>query len=240
LALPTAELIDTIIQGLKKEGGFTLPSFGTFTVKKTKARKAAHPRTGEPVKVKAGRVIQFRASPNLQNAVIASDDRMAQHGRPADHPPPPVTPANTESPGVPPSAFTPGPRARALLNGVKIAEQDLRSAGGAYDLAQVQLLMHGISRQRIEQLVRDKALLAVPGPSNRRRYPAFQFNPDGTIIDGLQKLQETLNFSSPWSLLNFLVNPDDHLSHERPIDVLRRGDISLVLESARRIGIQGA
>ena len=42
------------IRELKKSGKFTLPSFGTFTVRKTKARKGLNPRTGEAIKVKAG------------------------------------------------------------------------------------------------------------------------------------------------------------------------------------------
>ncbi len=62
-------LIDAIVRQLKKDGGFTLPSFGTFTVRKTKARKAMNPRTGEPVKVKAGKTVRFKASPNLKKAV---------------------------------------------------------------------------------------------------------------------------------------------------------------------------
>jgi DNA-binding protein HU-beta len=64
-----ADLINAIVKELKKEGGFTLPSFGTFTVKKTKARKALNPRTGEPVKVKAGKTVRFKASPTLKKVV---------------------------------------------------------------------------------------------------------------------------------------------------------------------------
>ena len=63
------QLIAAIVRDLKKEGGFTLPSFGTFRVTKTKARKALNPRTGEPVKVKAGKTVRFKASPNLKKAV---------------------------------------------------------------------------------------------------------------------------------------------------------------------------
>jgi DNA-binding protein HU-beta len=63
------ELIEAIIREMKKNGGFTLPSFGTFSVRKTKARKAMNPRTGEPVKVKAGKTVRFKASPNLKKAV---------------------------------------------------------------------------------------------------------------------------------------------------------------------------
>jgi DNA-binding protein HU-beta len=63
------DLIEAIIKTLKKDGGFTLPSFGTFTVRKTKARKALNPRTGESVKVKAGKTVRFKASPNLKQSV---------------------------------------------------------------------------------------------------------------------------------------------------------------------------
>jgi DNA-binding protein HU-beta len=62
-------LVDSIVHQLKTTGGFTLPSFGTFTVKKTKARKALNPRTGEPVKVKAGKTVRFKASPSLKKDV---------------------------------------------------------------------------------------------------------------------------------------------------------------------------
>ena len=64
-----ADLTKAIVREMKKEGGFTLPSFGTFTVVKTKARKALNPRTLEPVKVKAGRTVRFKASPKLKKAV---------------------------------------------------------------------------------------------------------------------------------------------------------------------------
>ena len=64
-----ADLIEAIVKDMKKEGGFTLPGFGTFTVRKTKARKGINPRTGEAIKVKAGKTVRFKASPNLKAAV---------------------------------------------------------------------------------------------------------------------------------------------------------------------------
>ncbi|MFT9383117.1 MAG: HU family DNA-binding protein [Acetobacter orientalis] len=63
------DLVGAVVAELKQKGGFTLPSFGTFTVHKTTARKALNPRTGEPVKVKAGKTVRFKASPNLKKAV---------------------------------------------------------------------------------------------------------------------------------------------------------------------------
>ncbi len=63
------DLVGAIVKELKKEGRFTLPSFGTFVVRKTKARKGLNPRTGESIKVKAGRTVRFKASPTLKKAV---------------------------------------------------------------------------------------------------------------------------------------------------------------------------
>jgi DNA-binding protein HU-beta len=63
------ELMEAIIRELKKNGKFTLPSFGTFTVRKTKARKGVNPKTGEAVKVKAGKTVRFKSSPSLKKMV---------------------------------------------------------------------------------------------------------------------------------------------------------------------------
>ena len=64
-----ADLIEAIVHELKKNGRFTLPSFGTFIVRKTKARKGLNPRTGESIKVKAGKTVRFKASPTLKRTV---------------------------------------------------------------------------------------------------------------------------------------------------------------------------
>jgi DNA-binding protein HU-beta len=63
------DLMMAIIGELKKSGGFTLPTFGTFTVRKTKARRGLNPRTGESIRVKAGKTVRFKASPTLKRSV---------------------------------------------------------------------------------------------------------------------------------------------------------------------------
>ncbi len=63
------ELMAAIVREMKREGGFTLPSFGTFRVAKTKARMGVNPQNGEPVRVKAGKTVRFKASPKLRGAV---------------------------------------------------------------------------------------------------------------------------------------------------------------------------
>jgi hypothetical protein len=137
-------------------------------------------------------------------------------------------------------AFEPSSRAKALLNGVKIAQNDLRESGGAYDLDQVRILMNGISRQMVDRKVREGSLLAVPGPSNRRAYPTVQFTRDGTVVPGLKAVYDALPTENPWAVLNFLVSPDPRLNGRKPIDLLKSGEINLVVEAARRMGHQGS
>ena len=138
------------------------------------------------------------------------------------------------------AAYAPDARSLAILEGVRMAQEDLREAGGAYDLDQVRTLMHGVSRQAVDKRVQEGSLLAVPGPSNRRSYPTLQFNSDGTVVDGLKAVSEALPTRNPWTILNFLAQPDDRLSGRKPIDVLKEGKINLVVEAAQRIGQQGA
>ncbi len=63
------DLMGAIVKELKKTGRFTLPSFGTFLVRKTKVRKGLNPRTGESIRVKAGKTVRFKASPTLKKGV---------------------------------------------------------------------------------------------------------------------------------------------------------------------------
>jgi DNA-binding protein HU-beta len=69
------DLINAIVEKLKRDGKFNLPGFGTFTVAKTKAHIGMNPRTGEKIKVKAGKTVRFKASPVLRRTVTASRQR---------------------------------------------------------------------------------------------------------------------------------------------------------------------
>ena len=137
-------------------------------------------------------------------------------------------------------AFEPDARSRALLRGVKIAEDDLRASGGAYDLRAVRTLLRGVSRQRIEKQVQEGSLLAIPGPSNRRCYPTIQFQSDGTVVKGLKAVRGALPTQNPWAVLNFLVQPDDRLNGRKPIELLKAGEIDAVVDAAGSFGQQGA
>ncbi len=57
--------------GLKKarrDGRYTIGTFGTFTVSKRKARKGRNPRTGEEIKIKASKSLRFKPASSLRTA----------------------------------------------------------------------------------------------------------------------------------------------------------------------------
>jgi hypothetical protein len=147
----------------------------------------------------------------------------------------PVAPAEALSAE---SAYEPSARAQAFLRGKEICENDLRASGGSFRLEQVEKFL-GVSRQAIDKKVRDDALLAIPGPHGRRRYPVVQFNADG-VLPGLQSVLKRLPSANDWFRLNFLITPNSHLGGRRPIDLLKEGKAELVVGAAKAVGVQGA
>ncbi len=52
----------------KKEGRYTIGNFGTFSISKRSARKGRNPRTGEAIRIKASKVLKFKAAAKLKKA----------------------------------------------------------------------------------------------------------------------------------------------------------------------------
>jgi DNA-binding protein HU-beta len=61
--------LDLIAGELKKGGKVTLVGFGTFLVRKRKAREGRNPQTGATIKIPAKRVPAFTAGKELKAAV---------------------------------------------------------------------------------------------------------------------------------------------------------------------------
>ncbi len=66
-----AELIAAIKAEITTTGRFTLPDFGSFTVRETPKRTALNPKTGEKLAVKAGATVRFKVSPSLKAEALA-------------------------------------------------------------------------------------------------------------------------------------------------------------------------
>ncbi len=64
-------VLDSIADSLEKGDEVRLTGFGTFRVAETKERTGRNPRTGEPLKIPAGRRISFSASSKLTEGIKA-------------------------------------------------------------------------------------------------------------------------------------------------------------------------
>ncbi len=187
------------------------------------------PDNGEPVFVVSGPLVKraLRATPYKSQAAarlaasavtVPTDDPLPPHG----------------------AAYEPDARAKAILRGKQQAQADLKANGGAYTLDQVRTLLNGISRQAVNKKVQDGHLLTVPGPGDDHRYPTVQFASDGQLVPGLKAVQHALLTKSPWAIFNFMIQPDALLNGRKPIDVLKEGNVDLVVEVARRYGEMGS
>jgi DNA-binding protein HU-beta len=61
--------IDSITKGIKKEKRLALSGFGTFTVRRRKARTGRNPRTGEEIKINASKTVGFKPAPALKTGL---------------------------------------------------------------------------------------------------------------------------------------------------------------------------
>ncbi len=133
------------------------------------------------------------------------------------------------------------PLAASLMRGVERRRQLLAMEEGTASGQEIADAL-GISRQAVDKRRRAGDLLAIPTGSGDWRYPWWQLK-EGRVLPGFEEVMGALGELSPWSRMDFFLSTDDRLGGRRPLDALRKGDrgeIDLVLQSARAEGEQGA
>ena len=60
--------IENGLKRARKDGKYTIGTFGTFTISRRSARKGRNPRTGEEIDIKASKSLRFRPSSALKDA----------------------------------------------------------------------------------------------------------------------------------------------------------------------------
>jgi DNA-binding protein HU-beta len=67
-----SDLMDQLLSLATKEAKnvFIVPGFGRLVLANRKARMGRNPQTGEPIKIPAKRVVKFRLSKSLKDAVL--------------------------------------------------------------------------------------------------------------------------------------------------------------------------
>jgi DNA-binding protein HU-beta len=62
-------VIDGIKAGVKKDRSVQLAGFGTFSVRKRKARNGRNPKTGAPIRIPASRTVGFKPGSQFKAAL---------------------------------------------------------------------------------------------------------------------------------------------------------------------------
>jgi hypothetical protein len=117
----------------------------------------------------------------------------------------------------------------ARLRGLEARQQILEAEGGTMTVSEVASLL-GITRQAVEKRRKAGKLIALSLGKRGYAYPRWQFSSDGDLLPGLEDVFGDLEEHSPMARTIFMLNPTIRLDGERPLDVIRRGQI----DDARR------
>jgi len=63
------EVVAGLKKGIKKDGRFAVPDFGTFTVKKRKGRIGRNPATGATINIKPSKTVGFKPAPGFKKSL---------------------------------------------------------------------------------------------------------------------------------------------------------------------------
>ncbi|WP_230772501.1 hypothetical protein [Sphingomonas sp. Leaf4] len=101
-------------------------------------------------------------------------------------------------------------------------KRDLVSqAGGALTAEQVRALLGYRSVQAVHKAVTSHRLLVVDD-NGRKLFPAFQFD-GGSIAPGMAAVLAATPTTSPWALLQFMVEGDEGLGEDLPMTMVTGG-----------------
>lgn len=104
--------------------------------------------------------------------------------------------------------------------------------GPVYSQVQVAELL-GKSKQAVSA---DKGLLRLEMRNGTVGYPVFQFQGD-RLVSGLRQVVLELSpvVATSWTIASWLTSPSADLGGRTPLEVLRRGDVNVVVPVARRV-----
>lgn len=132
----------------------------------------------------------------------------------------------------------PDPLAAARLRGLEARSRLLEAEGGTISVDDVARIL-GISRQAVDKRRRTGKLIGLDTGRRGYLYPSWQFGRDG-LLDGLEKVLDSLLVQDPWTRVAFFVSGSKYLGGESPLAELKRGHLEEVLRAAEAYGEQGA
>lgn len=120
-------------------------------------------------------------------------------------------------------------------------EEEMRALeGGELDAPEFAKRL-AVEAATLDELARELKILQLPSQEGDRFvYPAWQIH-QSALLPGLQKVLTILaeKRTDPLSLAWFFLLPRDTINQERPLDLLRRGEVEAAVMAAVREGEMG-
>ncbi len=69
-------------------------------------------------------------------------------------------------------------------------------------------------------------------------YPRWQFTGAGALLPGIQEVLQTFQSRDEWRIMRYFLGKRKQLGNQRPLDLLRSGEIAKVLVHARNHGAE--
>jgi hypothetical protein len=130
------------------------------------------------------------------------------------------------------------PLAPAFLRGIEARNQLLNENGGTLTAEEVAGIL-GITRQAVEKRRSSGTLLGLTTAAHGYRYPSWQFIQSG-VVPGLEDVLRALALFDPWMQAAFFVSGNPRLENTSPLEALKAGRLTAVLEAAQAYGEHGA
>ena len=126
--------------------------------------------------------------------------------------------------------------AAALARGMVAREELKHVEGGSFSAEEARVALGGLSKEAVLKRYRKGQLLGWrEARQNAVRFPVWQFV-EGRTLQGLEKVLAELPLAKAvdeWARLKFFLGPRGDLGGQRPLDLLRRGDVDAVVRAAR-------
>ena len=129
------------------------------------------------------------------------------------------------------------PLAEARLRGERRMAEILEAEGGSVGAAEAAEVL-GISERALEHRRREGTVLALPVGDGEHAFPRWQFDGDAEdgMAPGLPRVLRSFSLESPWMQAEFMLAPEDRLGDRRPLDVLKAGEVDVVVRAASAYG----
>ena len=121
-----------------------------------------------------------------------------------------------------PKPFDPHAAGRRLVEALQAAE------GGAWTGPELQERFN-LSSAVLHRRRKEHRIIYWRDAQHDFHYPRWQFNAAGALLPGIQEILQQFKSQDEWRVMSYFLGQRDQLAGQRPLDLLRQGEIASVL-----------